>query len=185
MQFVWFWKWPSSLVPNPYQRLDGRTSWSSQPKESKTINHKFTCKSKATSLSKKLDILRKESNVTNVTCPRKNQQKHPCSAVDCRILDRPRRSNVSNWKAPNFHSVFIARMTHFHSTVFSVFCHSLETENFQIKVLNGAWATPLDWMTLGRVLLRLNQRNCQRYPWRSTPDIPWLCPIAKLVQTWK
>ena len=90
-----FWgsgNWPSSLVPNPYQRFMVIST-----EESKKTYHKFTFRAKATSLSKKLDILRKERNVT---CPSKETTKHPCSAVGYRNLDRPRRSNVSNWRHP-------------------------------------------------------------------------------------
>ena len=101
------------IVPNPYQRFMVIST-----EESKTANYKFTSRAKATSLSKKLDILRKERNVT---CPSKETTK--TSLFSCWVQEFGPTSTIKclKLKTPIFQSAFIAKMTHFHSTVFFVF----------------------------------------------------------------
>lgn len=101
------------IVPNPYQRFMVIST-----EESKTANYKFASRAKATSLSKKLDILRKERNVT---CPSKETTK--TSLFSCWV----RRSNVSNWRHPFSILLFLSIPLFF---LFFV--------NFEIKVLHGA-----------------------------------------------
>lgn len=164
-----FWgsgNWPSSLVPNPYQRFMVIST-----EESKKTYHKFTFRAKATSLSKKLDILRKERNVT---CPSKETTKHPCSAVGYRNLYRPRRSNVSNWRHPFSILLSLPKWpisSHFHSSVFLVFPSILRSRCcMELKQLH--------WIG------RHSEGCCFAWIKETTnvtlEGIPWLCPIANL-----
>lgn len=162
-----FWgsgNWPSSLVPNPYQRF---------MVISKTTNHKFTSRAKATSLSKKLDILRKERNVT---CPSKETTK--TSLFSCWVQEFGPTSTIKclKLKTPIFHSAFIAKMTHFHSTV--VFCFSSILRSRCCMELKQ-----LHWIG------RHSEGCCFAWIKETTngtlEGVPWLCPIAKLMQTWE
>ena len=151
------------IVPNPYQRFMVIST-----EESKTANYKFTSRAKATSLSEKLDILRKERNVT---CPSKETTKTPL--FSCWVQEFGPTSTIKclKLKTPIFHSAFP-----FHSTIFFVFR--------QFWDQGAAWSlsnsTGLEDTRKG-----VASPESKKLPTAPSKEYPWLCPIAKLMQTWE